>query len=78
MGTEFEVAWDARTRELVMTSASDRRGRLAVHPGGPDRWRGRSGMNDGEVLAVRRDRSGPVLALDIATFVFTREPWPAL
>jgi hypothetical protein len=30
------------------------------------------------VLRVRRGRSGSVLALDIATFVFTREPWPAL
>ena len=31
-------------------------------------------MNDGEVLRVLRSPSGAVQALDIATFVFTREP----
>jgi CubicO group peptidase (beta-lactamase class C family) len=79
MGTEFQTAWDARTRELVMTSVSEP-GAAAWRfaPDGPDRWRCRSGMNDGEVLRVRRARSGGVAALDIATFVFTREPWPAL
>ena len=40
----------------------------------PDRWRGRTGMNDGEILAVRRDTDGTVTALDIATFVFRRDP----
>ena len=47
---------------------------MALRREAPDRWRGRSGMNDGEVLAVRRDPGGPVTALDIATFVFTRSP----
>ena len=31
-------------------------------------------MNDGEVLAVRRDPAGAVVALDIATSVLTRDP----
>jgi hypothetical protein len=30
-------------------------------------------MNDGEILAVRRDAAGRPEALDIATFVFTRD-----
>ncbi|MEU3456792.1 serine hydrolase domain-containing protein [Micromonospora sp. NPDC006766] len=41
---------------------------------GPDRWRGRSGSQDGELLTVLRDESGRPVALDIATFVFTRTP----
>ncbi|MEU2610572.1 serine hydrolase domain-containing protein [Micromonospora sp. NPDC007271] len=41
---------------------------------GPDRWRGRSGSQDGEILTVIRDSAGQPVALDIATFVFTRDP----
>src|SRR6266511_1679047 len=41
---------------------------------GTDRWRCHSGMNDGEILAVRRDPDGAVEALDVATFVFRRAP----
>jgi CubicO group peptidase (beta-lactamase class C family) len=43
-------------------------------PDGGDRWRGTAGMNDGEVLVVRRDPTGAVAALEIATSVFTRDP----
>jgi hypothetical protein len=35
-------------------------------------------MNDGEVMRVRRARTGAVSTLDIATFVFTRDPWPPM
>jgi CubicO group peptidase (beta-lactamase class C family) len=75
MGREYEAAWHAEAAEMVFTC-------LTI-PGltpwrfareAPDRWRGRSGMNDGEVLAVLRDPAGAVAALDIATFVFTRDP----
>ncbi|MEU8184485.1 serine hydrolase domain-containing protein [Micromonospora sp. NPDC049044] len=41
---------------------------------GPDRWRGRAGEQDGEILSVRRDEQGRAVALDIATFVYTRTP----
>jgi CubicO group peptidase (beta-lactamase class C family) len=78
MGQEFQASWDARTRELVMTPVSEPAGAWRFVPDGPDRWRCRSGMNDGELLRVRRGRNGAVAALDIATFVFTRDPWPAL
>ena len=40
----------------------------------PDRWRGVAGDNAGEVLAVLRTPDGAVDALDIATFVFSRNP----
>jgi hypothetical protein len=79
MGREFVINWDPDARELVMRPVgpiSTEVWRFA--PEGTDRWRGRSGMNDGEILQVRRGRTGAVVALDIATFVFTRDPWPVL
>ncbi|HEX5540447.1 MAG TPA: serine hydrolase domain-containing protein [Micromonospora sp.] len=75
MGREYEAAWDAAAGELLLT-----RVRPAGAPPwrfreeGPDRWRGRSGMNHGELLRVRRDPAGVATALDIATFIFTRDP----
>ncbi|HET6213637.1 MAG TPA: serine hydrolase domain-containing protein [Micromonosporaceae bacterium] len=75
MGREYAAACDASAGELVITP-------LSV-PGatpwrfsedGPDTWRGRSGMNDGELLRVRRDPDGTPATLDIATFIFTRTP----
>jgi CubicO group peptidase (beta-lactamase class C family) len=75
MGKEFEAAWDAGSRELVIYPVADPVARWRFTPEGTDRWRGRSGMNDGEILTVRRGQRGAVVALDIATFVFTRDPW---
>ena len=79
MGREFECAYDAESRQLVVRAVGDA---AAVPwrftPEGTDRWRCHSGMNDGEAMLVRRNRSGGVVAMDIATFVFTRDPWPAL
>ncbi|HEY2674932.1 MAG TPA: serine hydrolase domain-containing protein [Rugosimonospora sp.] len=78
MGTEYEAAWDAASRQLVVSSLTS--------PGatpwrftqdGVDRWRCRSGSNDGEIMVVRRSGTGAVAALDVATFVFTRDPWSA-
>ncbi|MEV6813372.1 serine hydrolase domain-containing protein [Micromonospora sp. NPDC051296] len=72
MGFPLDVTWDPATGELVGSLRGDRTSRYA--PEGPDRWRGRSGPEDGEVLAVRRDETGHPVALDVATFVFTRTP----
>ncbi|MFC7550437.1 serine hydrolase domain-containing protein [Plantactinospora sp. GCM10030261] len=72
MGRAYDATWDATAAELVFSStgrAPWRFGRLDA-----DRWRGRTGMNDGEVLAVRRDAAGRPDTLDIATFVLTRHP----
>lgn len=75
MGREYHLGWDADTAELVLSqigptpAAPSRFG-----PEGPDRWRGRSGVQHGEILTVRRDPAGTPTALDIATFVFTRDP----
>ncbi|GAA5191637.1 serine hydrolase domain-containing protein [Rugosimonospora acidiphila] len=78
MGTEYESAWDAAGRALVISSL-DRPGATPWRftQDGVDRWRCRSGSNDGEIMMVRRSGTGAVTALDIATFVFTRDPWSA-
>jgi len=77
MGREFESSWDAGRAELVIQGT--RAGAEAWRFGrqGPDRWLGRTGENAGEVLIVRRDSAGDVTALDIATFIFTRDPLPS-
>ncbi|GAA1792694.1 serine hydrolase domain-containing protein [Luedemannella flava] len=79
MGQEYEAHWDSESRELVLRSLGPTPmvpWRFA--PLGADRWRCRSGENDGEYLKVHRGRAGTVAALDIATWVFTRDPWPAM
>jgi CubicO group peptidase (beta-lactamase class C family) len=73
MGLEVEAAWDGGTGELTVAPVGGvAPSRFA--PDGADRWRCRSGSSDGEVLTVRRDASGAVRALEIATFVYTRDP----
>jgi CubicO group peptidase (beta-lactamase class C family) len=72
MGREYEVTADGE--DIVMScltvpTAPWRFAREAL-----DRWRGRSGMNDGEVLQVLRAPDGTVAKLDIATFVFAPSP----
>lgn len=74
MGGEFEMV--AEGAELVLRPVNP-----ATRPPGRfvrqsrDRWRGTAGMNAGEVLAVLRGPDGAAERLDIATFVFSRDPW---
>ncbi|WP_091089781.1 serine hydrolase domain-containing protein [Micromonospora nigra] len=72
MGIPLDVTWDHAAGELVGHLRGERVSRYA--PEGVDRWRGRSGPEHGEVLTVLRDGTGFPVALDIATFVFTRSP----
>lgn len=77
MGREFEARWDpADGGALVLTGTRAGAEAWRFVPEGVDRWRGRSGDNDGEILRVCRDPSGTVSTLDIATFIFTRDPMP--
>jgi hypothetical protein len=71
MGIEYEVRadpagdlWAGRPGEPTLRFTRT----------GPDRWRGRCGEEDSEVLAVLRDPDGRAVGLDIGTFVFTRTP----
>ncbi|MET8264548.1 serine hydrolase domain-containing protein [Micromonospora arida] len=70
MGTSLDLTWDAG--DLVAHVRGERASRFTAE--GTDRWRGRSGPENGEVLSVLRDDSGRAAAVDIATFVFTRSP----
>lgn len=69
MGQSHTAHW--LDGELVISTGRED---WAFVPEGPDRWRGRTGEQAGEVLAVLRSPSGEVAGLDIATFVFRREP----
>ncbi|GIF67736.1 serine hydrolase [Asanoa ishikariensis] len=75
MGIEHDLAWDEPAGELVLSqlrAGAPKATRFT--PEGTDRWRGRGGPNDGEVLTVRRDEHGVPVALEIATFIYTRHP----
>jgi hypothetical protein len=74
MGIEYDLSWDADAGEIVFATVSADKPPTRFGPEGTDRWRGRSGTDAGEVLQVRRDESGAVAALDIATFVYARDP----
>jgi CubicO group peptidase (beta-lactamase class C family) len=70
MGREHTARW-TEPGELVIESPTED---WRFTPEGPDRWRGGSGEQAGEILAVLRDPDGAVSGLDIATFVFRRTP----
>ncbi|SCL19535.1 CubicO group peptidase, beta-lactamase class C family [Micromonospora pallida] len=72
MGHPTDVTWDAGAGQLVAYRRGERMLRFA--PAGPDRWRGCSAEENGELLAVLRDGDGRAVALDVATFVLTRTP----
>ncbi|MCO8276405.1 beta-lactamase family protein [Actinoplanes sp. TRM 88003] len=69
MGREYEITTHADT--LVMTGPNHR-SRFTREA--PDRWRGIEGDNEGELLTLLRDDETHVTAIDIATFVFSRDP----
>jgi CubicO group peptidase (beta-lactamase class C family) len=74
MGREFGAAWDGIAQELVVTPVSTGEEPWRFTADGPDRFRGRSADNDGELLRVRRDEAGEITALDVASLEFTRVP----
>jgi CubicO group peptidase (beta-lactamase class C family) len=77
MGREYEIRHDAQAGELVMHSLTRARTPVRLRQEATDTWRGLSGENDGEIMTVLRDGDGLPIALDIATFVYTRAPFTA-
>jgi CubicO group peptidase (beta-lactamase class C family) len=74
MGLGHDVGWDADAGELVVASLKPDTAPWRFAPEGTDRWRGRTGTNAGEILTVRRDEHGTPVTLEIATFLFSRDP----
>jgi CubicO group peptidase (beta-lactamase class C family) len=73
MGVEFEAAADGEELVVQPVGQSGRPPWRFVREA-QDRWRGTAGSNTGEILAVLRDPDGRAARLDIATFVFGRDP----
>ncbi len=69
MGREYDIAPDGD--DLVMTGPHHR---TTFRREAPDRWRGSTGTNEGEILSVLRSPDGTTPKIDIATFVFSRDP----
>jgi CubicO group peptidase (beta-lactamase class C family) len=70
MGREYEIHASGDTAEMTGPNHWSHFTREA-----PDRWRGTAGENEGEILHALRDPEGTVTKLDIATFVFSRDPF---
>jgi CubicO group peptidase (beta-lactamase class C family) len=73
MGRSVVMSFDPATGCLVAAPQGVPTGWLFKNEG-TDVWRCTSGSNDGEIMRVRRDADGRASALDIATFVHTRQP----
>lgn len=71
MGTEITIAY----RDGVLLDV-DGDQVATLEPIAPDLWRYVDGADRGELLKVLRGPDGSIEALDIRTFVFTRDPWP--
>jgi CubicO group peptidase (beta-lactamase class C family) len=75
MGREYELRHDAAADELLMHSLTRARTPVRFQREAKDTWRGVSGEQDGEVMRILRGDDGQPMALDVATFVFTRTPF---
>jgi CubicO group peptidase (beta-lactamase class C family) len=74
MGRELECRWDADRSELVIQYTAPGADEWRFVRRGADRWLGLTSEAAGERLLVRRTGEGHVWALDIATYVLTRNP----
>ena len=74
MGREYHLHWDAGRHHVVVVPPREGVPAWRFTAEGPDLWRGVSGEEVGELLQVRRAPDGIITALDIATFIYTREP----
>jgi CubicO group peptidase (beta-lactamase class C family) len=69
MGRQYEIQADGEALELTGQGRWSRFVREA-----PDHWRGVAGEEEGEVLLILRGPDGAPEKLDIATFVYSRDP----
>ncbi|KUL22017.1 serine hydrolase domain-containing protein [Actinoplanes awajinensis] len=69
MGREYDITPEGDG--LVMTRIGHR---TRFRREAPDRWRGTEGDDEGEVLTVLRAADGTTTKIEIATFVYSRDP----
>ncbi|UVS76822.1 serine hydrolase [Actinokineospora sp. UTMC 2448] len=62
-------------RWLNLAPVTGRGRQSRFRPAGPDRWTGLDGYYAGETLELHRDAEGAPSHFDLATFIFTREPY---
>jgi CubicO group peptidase (beta-lactamase class C family) len=74
MGREHHVSWIAEGQRLVVVPRRQDLPAWEFVKESPDVWRGLTGDQAGELLRVRRDAEDRPVILDIATFLFYREP----
>lgn len=74
MGRNLVMHFDVTSGGLTAVPQASSATPWVFVPEGKDVWRCTSGMNDGEIMRVRRDGDGRPSELDIATFVHTRQP----
>jgi CubicO group peptidase (beta-lactamase class C family) len=73
-GEEFVFSHRDGALQARAAGAADEKPPAVFRPDGPDRYRGVSGRERGELLRVLRDASGAVSELRWAGYPFTREP----
>ncbi len=69
MGREYSITADG---DALLMTGPNHRTRFVREA--PDRWLGVTGPNEGETLRVERSAEGVAERLDIATFVYSRDP----
>jgi CubicO group peptidase (beta-lactamase class C family) len=74
MGREHHISWIPAGDRLVVVPPREEMPAWEFVKESPDVWRGQTGDQAGELLRVRRDADGRPVVLDIATFLFYREP----
>ncbi len=73
-GEEFEFRYRDGALQARLARSPEERPPAVFRPDGPDRYRGASGRERGELLRVLRDPAGNVRELRWAGYPFTREP----
>jgi hypothetical protein len=69
MGREYEIHTEG---EAITMTGAGHWSRFVRET--PDRWRGIDGENEGEILTILRNTDGIITHIDIATFIFSRNP----
>jgi D-alanyl-D-alanine carboxypeptidase len=76
-GPSPQILWAHDNNELSLAPLSDHHAPTWFQPTGNGTWLGRNGYHAGETLRVVTRPDGTVSHLDLASLIFTREPYEA-